>query len=611
MKHSDPKKELDLSPFRIYALIREETKHLVQLYNQLNDDPRFTFGIFHIVTIDSSIANHDFGVHNTLYKEWINVEGNPNFRDRDVIFRYYGNSFSFGSNHFMNADNPEIVKNAMYMISEDLINRMKAGVIEDLKHATGFLDSLMATGNKGIDGIISVLCRIPEVICFANNYNRRSTIVELAQKILNSRDYKDTIVLLEDIAGLNVWVELAQALNKTNTDNSLSDDSFRLFLSLGGMTSFPTISLYKSSDSETSNTHIKYSISIDGLKYPITGLQIRFQHTRVFAIYVWLLLLARETWVYTNRINDESSRKYIIALIRTLFGEHYDDEAKLVSLMTEPQEKNGKTTYQTLQDAMSSVNREIIDCFMPPKPQGRPRKGTKPTIEQKQQEEEKRAEIEKRNVIILLQKKQKRGNGRFIALPRTHIKICTEFYKEYLSHLQKDGLIFSFVKIYIPNLIEKEEWLKYISLKEYLAKGNRGPLVNLAEFGYDTEAISQYIHLFEKDTFCQACTNRRLVHKNIAGRAKNYDEINDQLNTQIETREELFTYLTNVESELSGFEGIGYRTCCAVADFEDQETGSSDYVQTKENKSNRIVHSSLFSSSKNKTKIKMSLSQTK
>lgn len=564
MKHSDPKKELNLSPFRIYALIREETKHLVHLYDELNADPNFTFGVFQIVVINTSIANYELGIHNSLFSEWINVKGDPNFRGRDVIYRFYGNEFTFGSNHFMNANNPDIVRNAMYQISKDLINRIKNGIVEDIKHYNGVLDSLARDDRQIFLLLFHLSSRLSSKITLDFD-----ELKEIENKITNTIYSIEVIDILENYFGKDVWIPLAELLERTNKNVRDSDNALTAFLSTGGMTSFPKITLSKSAKTEISNTHARYSIFVDGLSYPITGTQVKFEHTNSFAVYVWLLLQARETWVYKMKEEiEKTSKRFKRALIRTLFGEHFDDEEKLVNLMSERQTgEDGKRSFQSLQQAMSNANRDIINCFMSPKPKGRPSKERILSQEEEWRNAE-REYVEKKCNVILIQNKSGRGNGRFIIVPKQNIEVCAEFYLEFLSHLYKDGIDSKFIHLYLPTLKETEEWKQYVALKGYICKGTKPSVLNLAVFDYSIEKVKQYINKYETEIFEKACNNRKfLVHCINNGSEKIIHELNRKMDINFSSREEIREYLYSHESEINGPEGIEYRACCRVAEL--------------------------------------------
>lgn len=83
----DRRYELIISPFRIYVKLRPETAHIVPLLTELNNDPEFTHGLFHIVALPIDICNNVNKSYSLLFNDLANLDKELN--ERDVICRQY------------------------------------------------------------------------------------------------------------------------------------------------------------------------------------------------------------------------------------------------------------------------------------------------------------------------------------------------------------------------------------------------------------------------------------------------------------------------------------------------------------------------------------------
>lgn len=424
MKHSDKRKELDISPFRIYILLRPETEHLVSLFEELNEDPLFTYGVFHIVVLPSSVTNNAIGIVNDLYYEWVNVERSATFRERDVIYRYYGDSFEFGSNHFADPTDYDAVRSALLQISQDLINRAKNGIVEQLKHSSGVLSSCAPRSRSEERSIKKVLFEATKDYGM-DNCLEMSKIA--ADNVAHLAWTGDVIKYLEETYGSIIWESLNEVLRGAG-DAEVSDCAIKNFFSTGGIAFPPRVRIEKSKKGDPSITHGRFSITLLNSLGHLPK-EVHFQHTDSFAVYVWLLLNPQAIWDYSNRKKADLDKDRIRALVKVLFGYLIADPDKLVETLTKPRERDGKLSYQSLQDAMNHANDDLIRAFELKVPIGRPLRGTpQVTSEQKKAMKEK-ARV--KAMPYLIQNKPGREIGRYIVIPSGNIEICEDFLREY------------------------------------------------------------------------------------------------------------------------------------------------------------------------------------
>lgn len=557
-QHKDSRHELDISPFRIYVKLRPETEHLDGFFSSLNDDPVFTRGgLFHVVTLPSDICANVRKTYHPLYDELVNVAGDKNFNERDVIYRSYElRDLLFESVNFPDPSDLEGIRKTMFNITEEQEEEVRNGIVRMLKASAGNKPSQRNNPHLVMQSIQETL---REALADSADTEPDGKIAELSDYVSSCVRMSRCVDAIEETLGKEIWLRIDETL-RYQGDPETSDRAMFSFFRTGGIAFPPKVRLVRTPEEIRTKTHSRYIISVQsrGMMQPR---YVSFEHSDSFAIYTWLLLNPGTLFSAGEAGNNNS----ILSVIQALNGRSYVSNSNIYSTLTKPLTSiNGTPSYQRLQQAMTNANRDIIDAFMPLKQKGRPAKDAeKPDRQQKAAREE---QAKKKASVLLVDSCTGRDSRRFIPLASEYIEICDEFRKDFHDTYLDGKPDWNFIRIYMPQEIGGDRYLLYTQLCSYAKGETEDPEDRnaAAVYDFDDTRISEAIGRYE-EKLCSVSSDVCLA----ASRVKNgregeedWELIRRYISPEMSSREDLMKYVTGKENGLSSMERLVYQVSC-------------------------------------------------
>lgn len=557
-QHKDPRHELDISPFRIYVKLRPETEHLDGFFSSLNDDPVFTRdGLFHVVILPSDICTGVRKSYHAMFNELVNVAGDRNFNERDVIFRKYElRDLLFESVNFPDPSDLNKIRETMFKFTEEQEEEVRDGIVRMLKASAGNKPSQRNNPHLVMQSIQETL---REALPDSADPELDARIAELSDYVSNCVRTSRCVDAIEEALGKDIWLRIDETL-RYQGDPETSDRAMLSFFRTGGIAFPPKVRLVRTPEEIRTKTHRRYIISVQsrGMMQPK---YVSFEHSDSFAIYTWLLLNPGTLFSAGEAGNSNS----ILAVIQALNGRSFVSNSTIYSNLTMQQtDSKGYPSYQRLQQAMTNANRDLVDAFMPAKSKGRPAKDAEKVDKQLKAAREEQAR--KRVLALLVDSCPGRDSRRFIPLPAGYIEICDEFRKDFHDTYLDGKPDWNFIRTYLPLEIGGERYLRYTRLCRY-AKGETGDPEDrnaAADYDFDDARISEDISRYEEKLSSVAsdvCLAVSRVRNGSDGEG-DWVLIRGYISPELSSREALLDYVSGKEAGLSSMERIVYLVSC-------------------------------------------------
>lgn len=557
-QHKDPRHELDISPFRIYVKLRPETEHLDGFFSSLNDDPAFTRGgLFHVVTLPSDICAGVRKTYHPLFDELVNVAGDRDFNERDVIYRNYElRDLLFESVNFPDPSDLDGIRKTMLDITEEQEEEVRNGIVRMLKASAGNKPSMRNNPHLVMQSIQETLC---EALADNADAELDPKIAELADYVSGCVRLSRCVDAIEEALGKEIWLRIDQTL-RYQGDPDTSDRAMLSFFRTGGIAFPPKVRLVRTPEEIRTKTHSRYIISMQsrGMMQPR---YVSFEHSDSFAIYTWLLLNPGTLFTAGEAGNSNS----ILAVIQALNGRSFASNSNIFSTLTKPlTSPTGAPSYQRLQQAMTNANSDIVDAFMPVKQRGRPAKDAEKLDRQQKAAREEQAR--KKALALLVDSCTGRDSRRFIPLSAGFIEICDEFRKDFHDTYLDGKPDWNFIRTYMPEETGGDRYLLYTQLCRYAKGETEDPEDRnaAAVYDFDDARISEAIDRYEEKLSSVAsdvCLAVSRVRNGNEGE-EDWELIRRYISPDLSSREALLDYVKGKEAGLSYMERIVYLVSC-------------------------------------------------
>lgn len=557
-QHKDPRHELDISPFRIYVKLRPETEHLDGFFSSLNDDPAFTRGgLFHVVTLPSDICAGVRKTYHPLFDELVNVAGDRDFNERDVIYRNYElRDLLFESVNFPDPSDLDGIRKTMLDITEEQEEEVRNGIVRMLKASAGNKPSMRNNPHLVMQSIQETLC---EALADNADAELDPKIAELADYVSGCVRLSRCVDAIEEALGKEIWLRIDQTL-RYQGDPDTSDRAMLSFFRTGGIAFPPKVRLVRTPEEIRTKTHSRYIISVQsrGMMQPR---YVSFEHSDSFAIYTWLLLNPGTLFTAGEAGNSNS----ILAVIQALNGRSFVSNSTIYSNLTMQQtDSKGYPSYQRLQQAMTNANRDIVDAFMPVKQRGRPAKDAEKLDRQQKAAREEQAR--KKALALLVDSCTGRDSRRFIPLSAGFIEICDEFRKDFHDTYLDGKPDWNFIRTYMPEETGGDRYRLYIQLCRYAKGETEDPEDRnaAAVYDFDDARISEAIDRYEEKLSSVASDVYLAVSRVRNGNEgeEDWELIRRYISPELSSREALLDYVSGKEAGLSSMERIVYLVSC-------------------------------------------------
>lgn len=558
-QHKDPRHELDISPFRIYVKLRPETEHLDGFFSSLNDDPVFTRdGLFHVVTLPSDICAGIRKSYHPLFDELVNVAGDKNFNERDVIYRNYElRDLLFESVNFPDPSDLEEIRKTMFDITEVQEEEVRNGIVRMLKASSGRLKPSQRNNPHLVMQSIQETLR--DALCDHADPAQDAKISELSEYVSSCVRLSRCVDAIEEALGKRIWHRIDETL-RYQGDPDASDRAMLSFFRTGGIAFPPKVRLVRTPEEIRTKTHNRYIISVQ-LRGMIQPRYVSFEHSDSFAIYTWLLLNPGTLFSAGEAGNNNS----ILAVIQALNGRSFVSNSSIYSNLTMQQtDSKGYPSFQRLQQAMTNANRDIVDAFVPGKQRGRPAKDAERIDKQLKAAKEEQAK--KKVLALLVDSCTGRDSRRFIPLDAGCIEICDEFRKDFHDTYLDGKPDWSFIRTYMPQETGGDRYLLYTQLCRYAKGETEDPDDRnaAAVYDFDDARISEAIGRYEEklsSVSSDVCLAVSHVRNGNDGE-ENWELIHRYISPDLSSREALLDYVSGKEAGLSSMERIVYLVSC-------------------------------------------------
>lgn len=556
---NDPRYELTISPFHIYVKLRPETAHIAPLLTELNNDPEFTHGIFHIVALPVDICNNVNKTYSPLFNELVNVTKDGDFNERDVIYRQYElRDLIFETVNFKDPSNMEEIRDTLYRITAEQEEDIHNGIVRMLKASGGFMSSQKHNPHLTRLSIKEIL----KAAIGVHDPDMTRQIDEITDLVLNSVRMGKCVDAIEDTFGKEIWMKIDEQIRNDGNPET-SDRAIFSFFRTGGIAFPPRVKLVKTPEDKRTKAHSRYIIRM-WREANLSPRYITFEHLDSFAIYTWFLMNPGQSFLST----DFENNSFILAVIQALHGRGLIIENQNINayLTNKQLDSKGCYSFQKLQQAMTNANSDIVDAFMPKGLRGRPAKDAeKPDKKQKAANKEK---IRAKLASVLIDSNIGRDNGRFIPLPAEYIEICDEFKKDFHDNYLNGKPDWKFVKIFMPLEMEGDRYKLYEHLCSYLYGDKEKPEDRsaAAKFEYNKEQMEEFIKKYEEEIYSVSLdvyeAARRICEDN--PEEGDMERVSKYISPEVTDKMNLQQRIQKQESELTPVERLIYDVTCSL-----------------------------------------------